>query len=182
MPGRCRWCAGCTTTSMRMWTPASGRRMMRREWYSIPSLVGVWAWVRILGWNGMSRASWGEMGCPENPGVGAWAGPCSRAEVGCAWTQGAMRSHQVLSWEHWGICGGDTGSVMELMLSLALPPALTDVLQGVHHFPLRDAGAGEGFLPGHQASAAEPGDFREGLQPSLPQDLPGTWEGRILTR
>lgn len=30
---------------------------MRREWYSIPSLVGVWAWVRILGWNGMSRAS-----------------------------------------------------------------------------------------------------------------------------
>lgn len=101
----------------------------------------------------------GEMGCPENLGVGAWAGPCSRAEVGCAWTQGPMRSHQILSWEHWGICGGDTGSVMELMLSLALPPALTDVLQGVHHLPLRDAGAGEGFLPGHQASAAEPGDF-----------------------
>lgn len=78
----------------------------------------------------------GEMGCPEHPGVGAWAGPCSRAEVGCAWTQGAMRSHQILSWEHRGICGSDTGSVMELMLSLALPPALTDVLQGVHHLPL----------------------------------------------
>jgi len=71
---------------------------------------------------------------------------------------------------------------MEPMLSPALPPALTDVLRGVHHLPLRDAGAGEGILPGHQPAPPEPGDLREGLQPGLPQDLLGTQGDRILTR
>lgn len=55
--------------------------------------------MSVASWGfGPGSSSWGEMRCPEHPGVGAWAGLWSRAEVGGAWTW----SHEEPANPAWG--------------------------------------------------------------------------------